>query len=65
MKTWPFKVAAGPGGKPLVEVRLKGETKRFAAEEISSMVLLKMKDQLMKVKLKEIEKWTQKALLMT
>uniref|UniRef100_A0A0C9S525 TSA: Wollemia nobilis Ref_Wollemi_Transcript_21926_2117 transcribed RNA sequence n=1 Tax=Wollemia nobilis TaxID=56998 RepID=A0A0C9S525_9CONI len=44
MRMWPFKVVAGPGDKPLVQVQYKGETKTFAPEEISSMVLTKMKD---------------------
>jgi L1 cell adhesion molecule like protein len=44
MKHWPFKVVQGAGGKPLIEVDYKGEDKRFAAEEISSMVLAKMKE---------------------
>jgi heat shock protein 1/8 len=44
MKHWPFKVIAGPSGAPLIEVDFKGETKQFKAEEISSMVLIKMKE---------------------
>jgi heat shock protein 1/8 len=44
MKHWPFKVVGGPGGKPMVQVIFKGETKQFAPEEISSMVLTKMKE---------------------
>ncbi|WRX26638.1 Heat shock protein 70 family - like 10 [Theobroma cacao] len=44
MKHWPFKVVAGPGDKPMIVVTYKGEEKQFAAEEISSMVLTKMKD---------------------
>jgi heat shock protein 1/8 len=44
MKHWPFKVVAGAGDKPLIEVAFRGETKTFSAEEISSMVLLKMKE---------------------
>ena len=44
MKHWPFKVVAGPSDKPLIEVEYKGEHKRFSAEEISSMVLVKMKE---------------------
>jgi heat shock 70kDa protein 1/2/6/8 len=44
MKHWPFKVVGGPGGKPMVQVKFKGETKQFAPEEISSMVLMKMKE---------------------
>ncbi|XP_050302364.1 heat shock protein 68-like isoform X2 [Anthonomus grandis grandis] len=43
MKLWPFKVVSD-GGKPKIQVQFKGETKRFAPEEISSMVLTKMKD---------------------
>jgi len=44
MKHWPFKVLSGPGDKPLIEVTYKGERKQFAPEEISSMVLVKMKE---------------------
>jgi heat shock protein 1/8 len=44
MKHWPFKVIPGPGEKPLVEVVFKGEKKTFAPEEISSMVLVKMRE---------------------
>lgn len=43
MKHWPFKVI-NDGGKPKIEIEFKGEIKRFAPEEISSMVLTKMKD---------------------
>jgi L1 cell adhesion molecule like protein len=38
------QVQRGPADKPLIEVTFKGETKQFAPEEISSMVLLKMKE---------------------
>jgi len=41
---WPFKVESGPGEKPLISVNFKGEQKKFQAEEISSMVLVKMKE---------------------
>lgn len=44
MKHWPFKVVSGPGGTPIIQVEYKGEQKSFKAEEISSMVLGKMKD---------------------
>ncbi|CAI5460694.1 unnamed protein product [Closterium sp. Yama58-4] len=44
IKLWPFKVIAGAGEKPMIQVEYKGETKQFAAEEISSMVLTKMKE---------------------
>ncbi|KAB2611578.1 heat shock 70 kDa protein-like [Pyrus ussuriensis x Pyrus communis] len=44
MKHWPFKVVAGPGDKPMIVVNYKGEEKQFAPEEISSMVLIKMRE---------------------
>ncbi|CAK7331584.1 unnamed protein product [Dovyalis caffra] len=44
MKLWPFKVIPGPGDKPMIVVTYKGEEKQFAAEEISSMVLIKMRE---------------------
>lgn len=44
MKLWPFKVIAGPGDKPMIVVTYKGEEKQFSDEEISSMVLTKMKE---------------------
>eukprot|EP00389_Voromonas_pontica_P001628 GDKH01002423.1.p1 GENE.GDKH01002423.1~~GDKH01002423.1.p1 ORF type:complete len:645 (+),score=199.39 GDKH01002423.1:30-1964(+) len=44
MKHWPFKVFAGPDQKPLIEVEYLGERKSFHAEEISAMVLTKMKE---------------------
>ncbi|KAF2296040.1 hypothetical protein GH714_035804 [Hevea brasiliensis] len=44
IKLWPFKVVSGPGDKPMIIVNYKGEEKQFAAEEISSMVLIKMRE---------------------
>jgi L1 cell adhesion molecule like protein len=44
LKHWPFKVEAGPNDKPMIIVQYKGETKKFHPEEISSMVLVKMKE---------------------
>lgn len=44
MKHWPFKVEPGPDDKPVIVVQYKGETKKFHPEEISSMVLIKMKE---------------------
>jgi len=43
MKQWPFTVV-NDCGKPKIQVNFKGERKRFAPEEISSMVLTKMKE---------------------
>ncbi|KAL7134497.1 hypothetical protein ABFS83_11G030000 [Erythranthe nasuta] len=44
MKLWPFKVIPGPADKPMIGVTYKGEQKQFSAEEISSMVLTKMRE---------------------
>ena len=44
MKDWSYEVIAGPGDKPMINVESHGEKKVFSPEEISSMVLVKMKD---------------------
>jgi heat shock 70kDa protein 1/2/6/8 len=44
MKHWPFKVVDGKSNQPNVQVTYKGEEKIFSPEEISSMVLIKMKE---------------------
>ncbi|KAJ6432671.1 hypothetical protein OIU84_019836 [Salix udensis] len=44
IKLWPFKVIPGPGDKPMIVITHKGEEKQFSAEEISSMVLIKMRE---------------------
>ena len=43
MKYWPFNVV-NKAGKPVISVDYKGEPKKFTPEEISSMVLTKMKE---------------------
>ncbi|KAK5822150.1 hsp71-like protein [Linnemannia elongata] len=43
MKHWPFKVI-DKATKPYIQVEYKGETKEFTPEEISSMVLTKMRE---------------------
>ncbi|KAF1804698.1 heat shock protein 70 family [Mucor lusitanicus] len=43
MKHWPFKVI-NKDDKPQIQVEFKGETKVFTPEEISSMILVKMKE---------------------
>ncbi|KAH9598538.1 Heat shock protein 70 family [Trypanosoma melophagium] len=43
MKHWPFKVTVRDG-KPVVQVEYQGDTKTFFPEEISAMVLSKMKE---------------------
>lgn len=42
MKHWPFGVV-NKNGKPVIEVDFKGERKQFMPEEISAMVLTKLK----------------------
>lgn len=42
-KHYPFKIIER-GGKPSIQVEFKGETKLFTPEEISSMILGKMRD---------------------
>lgn len=44
IKHYPFKVVKDSTGKPKFEVTWKGEIKQFYPEEISAMVLGKMKD---------------------
>ncbi len=43
LKSLPYKIV-NCNGKPKVEVDFKGETKQFTPEEISAMILTKMKD---------------------
>lgn len=44
LRLWPFKVIAGASDKPAIVVAHRGAEKQFAAEEISAMVLGKMKE---------------------
>lgn len=43
MEHWPFKVI-DKDGSPLVQANYLGEEKTFTPQEISAMVLTKMKD---------------------
>ncbi|RUS29338.1 hypothetical protein BC938DRAFT_480777 [Jimgerdemannia flammicorona] len=43
MKHWPFTVI-DKEGNPFIQVEYQGETKSFSPQEISSMVLIKMKE---------------------
>lgn len=43
IKHWPFQVISD-GGKPKIVINYKGESRKFSPEEISSMVLTKMKE---------------------
>jgi len=43
-KLWPFKVVKGSQERPVIEVTFKNEKRQFFPEEISSMVLTKMKE---------------------
>ena len=44
MKHFPFVIKEGESGKPIIEVEYRNEKKCFNPEEISSMVLSKMKE---------------------
>lgn len=44
IRLWPFKVVQADGDRPLIEVSFKGETKQMRPEEISALVLAKMKE---------------------
>ncbi|XP_020978333.1 heat shock cognate 70 kDa protein-like [Arachis ipaensis] len=44
LKLWPFKVVSGADDKPMIMVTYKRKEKCLAAEEISSMILTKMKE---------------------
>ncbi|CAL5184225.1 unnamed protein product [Lathyrus oleraceus] len=41
---WPFKVTAGVNDKPMITVNYMGQEKNLCAEEVSSMVLTKMRE---------------------
>ncbi|KAM5556357.1 heat shock cognate 70 kDa protein-like [Rosa sericea] len=43
-KLWPFKVVDGPDDKPMILVTHEGKEKQCTAEEVSSMVLAKMRE---------------------
>ncbi|KAF2627783.1 heat shock protein-like protein [Macroventuria anomochaeta] len=43
IQSWPFKVVPA-GDSPMVQVEYLGETKQFSPQEISAMVLVKMKE---------------------
>jgi L1 cell adhesion molecule like protein len=42
VESWPFKVI-DQGGNPVVQVEYLSETKTFSPQEISSMVLMKVR----------------------
>jgi molecular chaperone DnaK len=44
IKYFPYKVKPNSDGKPVIDVKFKNELKTFKPEEISSMVLIKMKE---------------------
>ncbi|GJN31051.1 hypothetical protein PR202_gb19405 [Eleusine coracana subsp. coracana] len=44
MKNWPFKVMKGREDFPMITVHYKGEEKQFTPEEVSAMVLAKMRE---------------------
>ncbi|KAM6502569.1 Heat shock protein 70 family [Amanita muscaria] len=44
IKHWPFQVVQKPDGRPAVEVEVGGKRQQFYSEELSAMVLNKMRD---------------------
>ena len=44
MKLWPFRVVEQPGGKPAIQVKANGKTTTLTPQEVSAMVLGKMRD---------------------
>lgn len=44
IRHWPFKVIQGQFDKPLISVQFKGTNYQLTPEEISSMILIKMKE---------------------
>ena len=44
MKQWPFMLTPDPNEKPLIFITYKNEIKKFYAEEISAMVLSRLKE---------------------
>nr|XP_043625182.1 heat shock cognate 70 kDa protein [Erigeron canadensis] len=44
LEAWPFKIIEGPRAKPNVVVEFEGKKKTFAPEELSAMVLKKIKE---------------------
>jgi L1 cell adhesion molecule like protein len=41
---WPFKVTSGVNDKPMITVKYKEQEKHLCAEEVSSMILTKMRE---------------------
>ncbi|KIJ15581.1 hypothetical protein PAXINDRAFT_169045 [Paxillus involutus ATCC 200175] len=44
VKHWPFNIVAKSDGRPAIQVETGDKTQQFSAEELSSMVLTKMKE---------------------
>ncbi|KAK9073977.1 hypothetical protein SSX86_006572 [Deinandra increscens subsp. villosa] len=44
MQSWPFKLIEGSSDKPIIVLEHKGVKKEFSPEEISSMILKKLKE---------------------
>ncbi|CEL94499.1 unnamed protein product [Vitrella brassicaformis CCMP3155] len=44
LKYWPFKVMRAKGGKPIIEVTHQHETKGLLVEDVTAMVLTKLKN---------------------
>ncbi|KAJ0579472.1 putative Heat shock protein 70 family [Helianthus annuus] len=44
IQSWPFKVIEGSNDKPMIVLEHMGTNKEFSAEEISSLILKKLKE---------------------
>ena len=55
-ETWPFQITEGNSGRAAVKVNYKGEEKVYSPEEISSFILLKLKDAASKGTVKPVKK---------
>ncbi|GMS98934.1 hypothetical protein PENTCL1PPCAC_21109, partial [Pristionchus entomophagus] len=42
-KHWPFEVIPNDSGKPAVQIEFKGEKQSFTPEEISALIIMKLK----------------------
>jgi L1 cell adhesion molecule like protein len=53
VESWPFKVI-DQGGNPVVQVEYLNETKTFSPQEISSMVLMKVRRSIQYIYMQEM-----------
>lgn len=44
IEAWPFKITRGPGHRPIVVFAHNADEKNFSAEQLSSMILIKLRE---------------------